>query len=43
MIDTILGKRTDGERALAKHNLNSMIDILGDEANLITIFDRGYI
>ena len=43
MIDTILGKRTDGERALAKHNLNSMLDILGNETNIITIFDRGYI
>jgi hypothetical protein len=43
MIDTILGKRTDGERALAKHNLNSMLDILGDETNIIVIFDRGYI
>jgi hypothetical protein len=43
MIDTILGKRTDGERALAKHNLNSMLGILGDETNIIVIFDRGYI
>lgn len=43
MIDAILSKRTDGERLLAKHNLNSMLDILGDETNIITIFDRGYI
>jgi hypothetical protein len=43
MIDAVLGKRTDGERALAKNNLNSMIDILGDRTNVITIFDRGYI
>lgn len=43
MINTILGKRTDGERALAKHSLNSMLDILGYGTNIITIFDRGYI
>lgn len=43
MIDAILSKRTDGERLLAKHNLNSMLDILGNETNIITIFDRGYI
>jgi len=43
MIDTVLGKRSDGERALAKHNLDTMLDILGNETNIITIFDRGYI
>lgn len=43
MIDTVLGKRSDGERALAKHNLDNMLNILGNETNIITIFDRGYI
>ena len=43
MIDAVLSKRTDGERSLAKHNLNSMLDILGNKTNVITIFDRGYI
>lgn len=43
MINTVLGKRSDGERLLAKHNLNAMLDILGNETNIITIFDRGYI
>lgn len=43
MINAVLGKRTYGERTLAKHNLNSMLDILGDKTNIITIFDRGYI
>lgn len=43
MIDTVLGKRSDGERALAKHNLDTMLNILGNETNIITIFDRGYI
>jgi hypothetical protein len=43
MIDAVLSKRTDGERALAKNNLNSMLNILGNKTNVITIFDRGYI
>ena len=43
MIDTVLGKRSDGERTLAKHNLNAMLDILGNKTNIITIFNRGYI
>jgi hypothetical protein len=43
MIDAVLSKRTDGERALAKNNLNSMLNILGSKTNVITIFDRGYI
>ena len=43
MIDCILGKRTDGERSLAKENISNMLNLLGDKENIITIFDRGYI
>lgn len=43
MIDTIIGKRTDGERELAKKNIDTMLNILGNETKVITIFDRGYI
>lgn len=43
MIDSIIGKRADGERSLAKENIMSMLNIFGDSKDIITIFDRGYI
>lgn len=43
MIDAIIDKHNTCERTLAKNNIENMIDILGKERKIITIFDRGYI
>ncbi|EOR27510.1 transposase ISLbp1 [Clostridium sartagoforme AAU1] len=43
MIDALIDKYNTPERALAKRNIQNMIDILGTDRKILTIFDRGYI
>lgn len=42
IIDSRLGKRSYGERELAKENIKAMLNILASEKDIIIVFDRGY-
>lgn len=42
IIDSRLGKRSYGERELAKENIKAMLNIFEMEKDIIIIFDRGY-
>lgn len=43
MIDSIINSKKCGERSLALTNITNMINIIGENNKIITIFDRGYI
>jgi hypothetical protein len=42
MIDASISKCGEGERSLAKNNIENMLNFLGRKKKIITIFDRGY-